>query len=118
MVEKIWAKMVEKIRAKFLSLKTSPRLVLKSPWFWPLHSIGQLLFILFCDWKLELTTTNTTNTNITLAIGSKGSALSGEPIKAKKIHKRSFAFFYKLSNTIKLSKNWQPLVNLFSFFPF
>ena len=45
MVEKIWAKMVEKIRAKFLSPKTSPRLVLKSPWFWPLILIGQLIFI-------------------------------------------------------------------------
>merc|ERR1712090_37559 len=43
MVEKIWAKMVEKIRAKFLSPKTSPRLVLKSPWFWPLILIGQLI---------------------------------------------------------------------------
>ena len=35
-VKKNWAKLMEKIWAK----KTSPRLVLKPPWFWPLHSDG------------------------------------------------------------------------------
>ena len=48
--EKNSGKNGEKIRAKLLSPKTSPRLVLKSPWFWPLLLIGQLVIILFCDW--------------------------------------------------------------------